>query len=157
MLKLNRITDYAVVVLAQMAVSFLPPALVSIAVAALSHRVAARLRGSEWTLRQTLASATWGSLGLMGTVTAIAIAVPAAMTGHPGLAAAAVLGAVALRWATLRGPWPNGCGCCGSTPATRRRSASWSVSRRSTSCGRSTCWCPHRGSRKHPTGWPRSI
>src|SRR6266850_374999 len=59
------------------AVYLLPPAAMMIAVAGLSHRVAARLRGSEWTLRESMTQAAWQQAALIVPFFCLAVAIGA--------------------------------------------------------------------------------
>jgi heat shock protein HtpX len=91
------------VALVPLAVYGLVPALVTVAVAAMSHAVSARLRGAEWTMRETVAQSAWSMAGLVGPLACLALAVPAWLTGQPRLVVAFALAAVATRaWCVWR-------------------------------------------------------
>ena len=84
------------------AVYLLPPAMITIAVAALSHRVAARLRGSGWTLRETVAQAAWQQAALIVPLACLGLAAGAAVAGSPRAGIVLAGAAVASRLVLLR-------------------------------------------------------
>ena len=84
------------------ALYLLPPTLVMIAVAALSHRVAARLRGASWTLRETLSQAIWQQAALLVPLFCLVLGVSAILAGSPRAGVALVIAALASRLLLLR-------------------------------------------------------
>ena len=84
------------------ALYLLPPTLVMIAVAALSHRVAARLRGASWTLRETLSQAAWQQAAFLVPLFCLVLGVSAILAGSPRSGVALVIAALASRLVLLR-------------------------------------------------------
>src|SRR5258708_3755830 len=84
----------------------LPPVLVMIAVAALSHRVAARLRGSGWTLRETVVQAASQQAALVVPLACLALCATSFVAGNPRagvvLAGAVFVSRIGLLWLQLR-------------------------------------------------------
>jgi Zn-dependent protease with chaperone function len=75
----------------------LPPQLVLLAMAALSHDVSARLRGPGWSRREALAHAAWRSAGVAFPLAALMAAFGAGLNAQWRPAALLMLAAVALR------------------------------------------------------------
>ncbi len=83
-------------------VYLLPPAAVTIAVAALSHRVASRLRGSEWTLREAVVQAACQQAALIVPLSCLGLCAAAFAAGSARAGVVLAGAAIASRLALLR-------------------------------------------------------